>query len=136
MGTFTVGADPALQVVFHSRSYADDGWLDAYVVELVARDLRASVRVENPGFGEPPSQLLHALVPCWRGWEGKQSWRAIEGELEIDATADRTGHITLVVRIPGNPAAPWSAEARVLIEAGQLEAIAQSAEAFFAARVV
>lgn len=106
MGSFTIGTDPAMQVVFHSRSYADDGWLDAYIVDLVARDLRASVRVENPGFGAPPAQLLLALVPCWRGWDGKKSWRAIEGELEIDATSDRTGHVTLVVRIPGNSAVP------------------------------
>ena len=123
-----------MQVVFHSRSYADDGWLDAYAVDLVARDLRASVRVENPGFGHPPTQLLQALVPCWSGWEGKKSWYSMEGELEIDATSDRTGHITLLVRIPGDSAVSWSALARVVIEAGQLEAVAQAAEAFFAKR--
>jgi len=132
MSSFTIGADPAMQVVFHLRSYADDGWLDAYTVDLVARGLHASVRVENPGFGHPPTQLLQAIVPCWSGWEGKKSWYSMDGEVEIDATSDRTGHITLLVRIPANSAVSWSAEARVVIEAGQLEAVAQAAEAFFA----
>jgi len=60
----------------------------------------------------------------------------MEGELEIDATSDRTGHITLTVKMPeyAHATAPWSAEARVLIEAGQLAAVAKEAEAFFAKR--
>jgi hypothetical protein len=135
MSSFTVGADPAMQVTFHSRLYAEDGWLESYVAELVATNLRASVRVENPGYGHPPTQLLQALVPVWRGWEGKKSWLSMDGELEIDATSDRTGHITLVVRIPGYAtASPWSAEANVVVEAGQIEAVAHAAEAFFAER--
>lgn len=120
-----------MQAIFHSRQYADDGWVNAYVVELVARDLRASVLVENPGYGHPPTQLLKSLVPCWRGWEGRKRWTAMEGELEIDATSDRTGHITLLLSIPGNDAVPWSAQAKILLEAGQLEEVSAAAEVFF-----
>lgn len=133
--SLTIGADPAMQVVFHSRSYAEDGWPDSYAVDLVAPNLRATVRVENPGYGHPPAQLLQALVPVWRGWQGKKSWCSMEGELEIDATSDHTGHITLLIRIPGYvQATPWSAEANVVVEAGQIEAVAHAAESFFAKR--
>jgi Family of unknown function (DUF6228) len=58
------------------------------------------------------------------------------GELEIEATSDRTGHITLLFCIPHNYAMPWSAQARVLVEAGQIERLANAAEAFFGRRAV
>jgi Family of unknown function (DUF6228) len=136
MSSLTIGSDPSMQVNFHSRVYADDGWLYSYVVELSARDFRASVRVENPGFGHPPTQLFQELVPYWTGWKGQKSWRSLEGELEIDATCDLTGHITLLISIPANGHTLWSAQAGVLIEAGQLEAVARSADIFFARRAV
>jgi len=141
MDTLTIGADPAAQLVFHSRRYAADGWLESYTVDSVAPDLRASVRVGNPGYGHPPSDLLSQLASSWSGWTGKKSWGSMEGELSIDATSDRTGHVTLAARLTAPwtghvEAAPWSVEARIFLEAGQLAAVAREAEAFFARRAV
>jgi hypothetical protein len=135
MDTLVVGSDPSLKATFHSRRFRSDGWLESYAVELQALELRASTRVENPGYGHPPSKLFSELASSWRGWRGSKEWQALEGELELKATSDSTGHVTLRVRIPGySDAVNWSAEARVLIEAGHLEQLAREASAFFSRR--
>ena len=133
MHLLAIGSPNTCQVVFHSPEYGDDGWLESYAVDLLGQGLHASVRVENPGYGHPPSHLLRELAACWKGWLGAKTWYSMEGELAIDATADSTGHTTLAVRVPGNNTVPpWSAEVKVVIEAGQLEALAQESEVFFA----
>jgi hypothetical protein len=122
-----------VQVTFHSRRIDADGWVNSYAVELAASDLRASTVVENPGYGHPPSQLLSELAANWRGWKGVNSWSAVEGELKIDASCDSLGHVTLLFTIPAYASQKeWSAAASVVCEAGQLEAVAREASAFFA----
>ncbi len=135
MSTLVVGSDPALKATFHSRRYGSDGWLDSYALDLEAIDFRASVRVQNPGYGHPPTQLFNEMAANWTGWQDKKSWIAMDGELEIEATADAIGHVTLRITIPGYESTQlWSAQARLLVEAGQLERLAESAELFFAKR--
>jgi hypothetical protein len=135
METFAFGSDPALKATFHSKRYASSGWLDSYAIEVEAIDFHAKTRVANPGHGHPPSVLFEELAVNWKGWKGAMTWLAMEGELELRATCDHLGHITVAVAIPayantGN----WSAQARVLVEAGQLERLAIEARAFFARR--
>ena len=135
MNTLSIGSDPALKATFHSRRYGSDGWLDSYAMDLEAIDFRASVRVQNPGYGHPPTQLFNEMAADWKGWSGKKSWNALDGELEMEATADSIGHVTLRLTIPGYESSQlWSAQGRLLVEAGQLERLAQDAEHFFARR--
>jgi Family of unknown function (DUF6228) len=129
------GSDPALKASFHTRRFDSAGWLESYAVELEAFDFHASIRVENPSFGQPPAQLFNELAANWNGWEGTKVWRAIEGELELKATSDRLGHVTLAVAVSPYPSAgQWSAQAEVTVEAGQLERLASDARLFFARR--
>lgn len=128
-------SDPSLKASFHSRHYDSSGWLEWYVIELEALDFHAKTRVENPGYGHPPSQLFEELAVIWKGWEGTKTWFAMEGELELEAISDRIGHVTLTVAIPASASErQWSARVAVTIEAGQLERLAAEAGAFFARR--
>ena len=128
-------SDPALKASFHSRRYDSAGWLESYVIELEALDFHASIRVENPTFGQPPTQLFEELAANWKGWEGVNTWLAIEGELELKATSDRLGHVTLGVAMsPYAHAGQWSAQAAVAVEAGQLVRLATEAKLFFGRR--
>lgn len=52
MNTLVVDSDPALKATFHSRRFGSDGWLDSYILDLEAIDFRASVNVQNPGYGQ------------------------------------------------------------------------------------
>lgn len=135
METLNFGSDPALKASLHSRKYDSSGWLESYVIELQALDFLARTQVDNPGFGRPPSDLFEDLALNWRGWEGIKSWVSMEGELELTATCDRIGHVILNVKIPENLIERrWSAQAGVLIEAGQLDRLAIEVKAYFERR--
>jgi Family of unknown function (DUF6228) len=135
MEKFWFSSDPALKACFCSRRYDGSGWLESYAIELEALDFHASIRIENPGFSQPPTQLFDELATSWAGWEGVKTWLAMEGELELKATCDRIGHVTLAVSIvPYAQSGQWSAQAGVTIEAGQLERLATEARLFFARR--
>jgi hypothetical protein len=128
-------SDPTLKASFHSRHYDSSGWLESYAIELEALDFHVQARVGNPGYGHPPSQLFEEIAVSWTGWEGTKSWFSMEGELELEATSDRTGHVTLTVAIPASAnQRQWSARVAVTIEAGQLERLAEEAGAFFERR--
>ena len=117
MDALVIGSDPALKATFHSKRYGSDGWLDSYAIDLEAIDFRASVRVQNPGYGHPPTQLFNEMATHWKGWKDRKFWGALDGELEIEATTDATGHVTLKVTIPGYENTQlWSAHGKLLIE--------------------
>jgi hypothetical protein len=76
-------------------------------------------------------QFFSDLAANWRGWDGKREWASIEGEMSLTATIDRTGHISLSVRIRSGPYPfDWTMSAVLLIEAGQLDQIAASVITF------
>jgi len=66
------------------------------------------------------------------GWPGALTWSAIEGEISLRCTIDCSGHVAILVNLRRGPLGEdWSVEATIAAEAGQLEAIAREAEAFF-----
>ncbi len=135
MDTLEFSSDPSLKAVFHSRRYDESGWLDSFIVEVGATDFHASTRVENPGYGHPPSKLFEELALSWKGWTGTKVWVAMEGELELKANCDSVGHVIVTVSIPAYASArKWSSQAYVPIEAGQLERVAREAKLFFERR--
>jgi len=132
MEQFVLESEQGAKVVFHSRNYDESGWLDSYSIDLEAHGFHASTLVENPGYGHPPSQLFEKLAAQWSGWSGSERWSALEGELEIVATSDALGHIKLQFEVPGySQSKGWSANAWLVVEAGQLESLAKEANAFF-----
>ena len=68
----------------------------------------------------------------WKGWTGKKEWKSLEGELVLSATADSKGHISLWLHLSsGSSPFDWKLSAMILLEAGQLDHLAQSVAAFF-----
>jgi hypothetical protein len=130
-------SESGVEATFHSREYEPDGWLRLFSVDLIAANFHAATTVENPGYGHPPSQLFGELASSWRGWQGVKTWLSLEGELEIQATSDSTGHVTLLFKVPAYAAGglSWSAQCSVVVEAGQLERVAQESHEFFRKRV-
>ena len=89
-------------------------------------------------YADEPSHLaafFRDLAAHWQGWSGKKEWGSLEGELLFTATSDSTGHTSLAVRLRSGPYPyDWTLTAMLLIDAGQLEAIAKSMQEFLSAR--
>jgi hypothetical protein len=105
----------------HDRHY--------FVATLRGPDLNAEARVAtymSAGFVE----LFDDLAAHWRGWAGKKEWRSLEGELQLTAECDRLGHVWLTVGLCQGAPAVWTVTLVLLVEAGQLEALARAARTF------
>jgi hypothetical protein len=70
------------------------------------------------------------LAEDWRGWEGVRSWRSLEGDLELSATSDSLGHVSLEVRLEEGAPPRWRLEGTLQLEAGGLDRLAARARAF------
>jgi hypothetical protein len=129
---FVIDSRQDARCIFHSRTHLANGWLDSYSIDLEASDFRASALIANLPHGTVPSGFFAKLACQWAGWTGKEEWRSAEGELEITATSDRTGHINLVFAlVKPEQSANWSASAHLIIEAGRLEQLSWEAQRFF-----
>ena len=103
----------------------------SFDVSFVSTPLSASVRVydiQPQGW----SEFFADLAASWKGWVGAKERESLEGHLKVIATADSLGHISLRVKLRDViPSADWRAEGILVVEAGQLDAIATQAKAFF-----
>lgn len=69
------------------------------------------------------------------GWVGIKAWGALDGEYALSASMDSTGHVTLTLERDANRQVPsWRCTFSLMVESGQLVAIAADAEAFFSTR--
>jgi hypothetical protein len=70
----------------------------------------------------------------WRGWHGAKVWESLEGELRIQLSTDRAGHVELRVRLRSDAGVsdPWSIETSIGLDAGALESIARDAKRLWA----
>jgi hypothetical protein len=99
---------------------------------LVSTALSASVRVYDI---QPQnwSAFFSDLAANWKGWPGAKQRESLEGHLSVSATSDSLGHISLRIKlrdvIPGAP--DWRAEGTLVVEAGQLDRLANEAKKFF-----
>ncbi len=75
-----------------------------------------------------PIDLFEAIAREWRGWQGPKQWESLEGELKLTATMDRTGHVSVQVELRRGGA--WELRAWIVLEAGQLDAIAAQLRRF------
>lgn len=78
------------------------------------------------------SELFRGLAKDWRGWSGERAEESLEGHLRLTCTADRTGHVTIRVRLRNMVLGDdWRVEANLQVEAGQLDRLAGAAADFF-----
>jgi hypothetical protein len=79
------------------------------------------------------ADLFQDMAANWQGWNGKKVWASIEGEFSLSCTHDKLGHITIDVMMNEDFGSreTWNLRASLVIEAGQLEAIAAHAKEFF-----
>ena len=118
-----VSADPGARLTLrpHNRAY--------FIAEITHHGLSATISVSSylsRGLGD----YFNEIATNWAGWSGERTWSSLEGELALRATSDRTGHIYVSVALQRESPAQWQLEARLTIEAGQLERIALAVLAF------
>jgi hypothetical protein len=98
-----------------------------------------------------PDEFIHLfdkLAKDWRGWDGNRIAESQVRAFYMECTADRLGHVFLKVRLRspnyenfdafvedgggrGKLKYLWSAEARLRLDAGQLDEIAWNLRRFF-----
>jgi len=99
------------------------------VAELHGRGLDASVLVSAYMF-DGFADFFGGLATEWKGWKGGREWRALEGELNLKAKSDRTGHVYLSVELCDGAPPRWQLNATLVLEAGQLDRLAASGREF------
>jgi hypothetical protein len=108
-----------------------DGYVRKAHVELRADGLAAKTIATLHGHGvRDLASFFEDLATDWRGWAGKRDWRALEGEMAIEAWHDGLALVTIAVTVKRQwqPFADdaWSARVVFTLEAGeQLRATAQ-----------
>ena len=129
---FEIKSHKEYGIVFSERAYDKKGWLTDYLVSLYSPNMSGAIRVDNAPYGQSPLKLFESIEKEWKGWQGEKSWGSLEGEFNISAISDKTGHITLKARIASGHYVPSARlETELIVEAGQVEGILKKAKAFF-----
>lgn len=132
MEELIIGNERELRIHFHTPKLNSDGWLESYLITIRGHGLEATLPVENPPYGFPPSIFFENLSSSWQHWKAEYDWGAIEGEYDLSAKADKLGHIAITACLYSRGwETEWKAEVTVTIEAGQLTAIESKAKRFF-----
>ena len=129
---FEIKSDRGYGIIFHSQEHDENGWLAYYSVTLVAPTMSATIQVDNAPYGISPVGLFEQMAIEWQGWKGEKTWGSLEGEFDLTATSDSTGHITLVASVYSGTFPPSSKMVSEFeIELGQLEKYKKYAVEFF-----
>jgi len=82
-------------------------------------------------YSEGLADVFDEMAREWRGWSGCKHWESLEGELKLSFTADGKGHVTVAIQLSQSlyPDS-WRVQATSLIEAGQLDELANSMRQF------
>jgi hypothetical protein len=104
---------------------------DRFPVRLVGNPMNADVTGWEHGYSHLVA-FFEDLARNWRGWTGEKTWESLEHHLTLTATTDRLGHVYLraALRDIDDPS-DWRAATTLLIEAGQLDALADAARRAF-----
>lgn len=108
-----------------SHDDLDDGY---WTAALSCGELQASLRFYEIGLGGL-ADFFATLAEDWRGWKGGRRWASLEDDLELEATHDGLGTITLTARLRTEAFAQhrWRAAAQIVLDAGGLDRIARDA---------
>src|SRR5215469_520547 len=113
-----------------SRARQREGYRPRSSVEVQASGLVAHTASTLAGDGPRNlAEFFADLAASWRGWDGEHRWRALEGEMEIEASHDRRARVLIAVTIKRPQVAIakdfWSARVAFTLEAGeQLRSVA------------
>lgn len=107
--------------------------VSGFHVSYFSNDLSAKTTVyEDSGMGQ---QLVDFFIAIWEKadpWKELLSWSSLEGELEIQATTDKLGHVEFkLIFNKYTTKEPWTAETILTAELGQLEKISKGIQSFF-----
>jgi len=121
----------ALRLSSYGR-HRDDPHGDAgFVAQITSDGLDAASEVYDVAHTDW-THFFDDLAAHWRGWVGAKEVASIEDHLQLSATTDSTGHITLQCRLRSAPAeVPWLVTVSLHLEAGQLSRLAEAARHFF-----
>jgi hypothetical protein len=103
---------------------------DFWTAELSGPGLTARRNVDaHPAHGDFRA-LFEEMAREWRGWKGEKKWNSIEGNLALACTHDGLGHIEVHVELGLGVPSAWRASGSLIVEAGQLDALARAATRF------
>lgn len=98
-----------------------------FICEVQGAGFRGAIGSDT-GYRNSPSVFFHGIASECLGWEGEKIWWS-EFEVELKATSDRCGHITLFVTLRTYQGEELSIP--VSLEAGALADLAMRAEKIF-----
>jgi len=105
-----------------------------YTVALIADELKVQLQVDNASQQDRLGEFFLNLCTAWNGtqwtaWEGAKHWRAHEGQLSLEATTNKQGHVFVTVTLEFGPPG-WRASVDLQLDAGSLHSIADAFEEF------
>jgi len=102
---------------------------ESFLVSISNYELKAETRASS--YMAPNlHQYFASMASEWQGWKGEKTWATLEGEFELKATVDSTGHVRLAYFLrPPYTDFHWELRGAIEIEVGQLEAIAAEFQA-------
>lgn len=111
----------------------DEGYY--YTVQLNSPVASVRVEVYDHHSSSLAAYFGELAALWWRGWDGEKVYESLEGQLRLSATRDSVGHVYLGVALrDGMGGADYTAGAKLVIDAGQLDAIALGAKEALSAR--
>jgi|tagenome__1003787_1003787.scaffolds.fasta_scaffold18085536_2 hypothetical protein len=131
-GRFEVRSNEAgaFLVIEHEGSPGPHAELgDGYwTASLSCGSMQGSLRFYEIGLGAL-DEFFAGLASDWRGWKGERSWVSLEDAVELEASHDGLGTVTLKVRLRTEAFAVhrWSASAELMLDAGGLDRLAREA---------
>jgi hypothetical protein len=124
-----VGRGDAATLTIGAPAVDADGTY-TFPVRLSARALTAEGEIEVEPWSGGPARLiafLEDLAANWRGWDGEKEWRDDGGEVELVATHDRVGRVTIQAILVSDlwqSDGHWRTEVSLPIEPGTLDSLA------------
>jgi hypothetical protein len=108
---------------------------DYFHITLAGTKLQGSISVYSyEPRGTDVVGFFRDLASHWDGWTGKKEWSSLEGEFQLSASMDSTGHVNLDIEMrSGHDDYAWSIKTTLLIEAGHLSQISSDIGRFFSA---
>jgi hypothetical protein len=121
--SFTLELPGGLRWVIEPAADPDgDGYVRMAPVSIQANGLGARTTATLSDGPWNPAHFFAELAADWRGWDGKRNWRALDGELEIEASHDGARVlIAVTVKRPDMTFAEdaWSARIVFTLEPGE-----------------
>jgi hypothetical protein len=72
------------------------------------------------------------MAANWKGWVGSTDWVSLEGDMHVQCSHDKLGHVGLKLTLRSPlPSEDWHVVGYLKIEAGQLESLADQLGQFF-----